>query len=129
MLQKIMLSAKPWQQFLLKLLSFILLAIATLLFFLCLAAIGITRIDTPEYILIPLTTILLTVSSFLDSYRLGRVFKEKGMVIGIIIGTIFSVLIIALAVYFKTFAFTKIFATKITAVMLAGIFGGILGVN
>ena len=129
MLQKFMLSAKPWQQFLLKLLSFILLAIATLLFFLCLAAIGITRIDTQEYILIPLTTILLTVSSFLDSYRLGRVFKEKGMVIGIIIGTIFSVLIIALAVYFKTFAFTKIFATKISAVMLAGIFGGILGVN
>ena len=129
MLQKIMLSAKPWQQFLLKLLSFILLSVATLLFLLCLAAIGITRIDTPEYILIPLTTILLTVSSFLDSYRLGKVFKEKGMVIGITIGTIFSILIIVLALYFGTFAFTQIFATKISAVMLAGICGGILGVN
>ena len=124
-----MLSAKPWQQFLLKLLSFILLSVATLLFFLCLAAIGITRIDTPEYILIPLTTILLTVSSFLDSYRLGKVFKEKGMVIGITIGTIFSILIIVLALYFGTFTFTQIFATKISAVMLAGICGGILGVN
>ena len=129
MLQKFMLSAKPWQQFILKLLSFILLSVATLLFFLCLAAIGITKIDTPEYILIPLTTILLTVSSFLDSFLLGKMFKEKGIAIGIIAGTVFSTLIIALSFYFGTFAFTQIFATKIVAVMLAGMCGGILGVN
>ena len=129
MLQKFMLSAKPWQQFLLKVLSFIMLCVTTLLFLMCIAAFAITRIDTPEYVLIPLTTILLTVSSFLDSFALGKIFKEKGIVLGAIVGIIFSILVVLLSIYFNTFVFTQIFITKISAVMLAGICGGILGVN
>ena len=129
MLQKFMLSAKPWQQFLIKFLSFTMLCISTLLFLLCIAAFTITRIDTPEYVLIPLTTILLTVSSFLDSFLLGKVFKEKGIAIGFTVGLIFCTLIILLAVYYDTLAFSEIFITKISAVLFAGICGGILGVN
>lgn len=129
MLQKFMLSTKPWQQFLIKFLSFTMLCISTLLFLLCIAAFTITRIDTPEYVLIPLTTILLTVSSFLDSFLLGKVFKEKGIAIGFTVGLIFCTLIILLAVYYDTLAFSEIFITKISAVLFAGICGGILGVN
>lgn len=106
-----------------------MLCISTLLFLLCIAAFTITRIDTPEYVLIPLTTILLTVSSFLDSFLLGKVFKEKGIAIGFTVGLIFCTLIILLAVYYDTLAFSEIFITKISAVLFAGICGGILGVN
>ena len=115
--------------FLFKILSFSILCIFTLVFFLCIAAFAIMKIDTPEYVLIPLSTILLTASSFLNSFAVGKVFKEKGIVLGITIGSIFSILITLLAFYFGTFAFTQIFITKISAVMLAGLLGGIIGVN
>ena len=129
MLQKFMLSAKPWQQFLIKFLAFTMVCVFTLLFFLCIAALGITRIDTPEYVLIPITTILLTASSFLDSFLLGKIFREKGIVIGFIVGLIFCLLIILLSIHYNTLAFSEIFITKISAVLLAGVCGGILGVN
>ncbi len=102
---------------------------ATIGFMLCIAAFGITKIDTPEYILIPLTTTLLTFSSFLDSYALGKLFKEKGIMIGGCVAGIFSVVVIALAVHFGTFAFSNILYTKLLAITFAGILGGILGVN
>ena len=124
-----MLSAKPWQRFLIKFLAFTMLCVFTLLFLICIAALGITRIDTPEYVLIPITTILLTTSSFLDSFLLGKIFREKGIVIGFIVGLIFCALIILLSIHYKTLVFSEIFITKISAVLLAGICGGILGVN
>ena len=96
---------------------------------LCIAAFGITKIDKPEYILIPLTTILLTLSSFLDSYALGKIFKEKGIMIGCCVAGIFSVIVITLAVHFDTFSFSNILYSKLLAVTFAGILGGILGVN
>ena len=129
MLQNFMLSAKPWQKYLMGIISFFLLCIATLLFMLCIAAFGITKVDTPEYVLIPLTTVLLTVSSFLDSFCLGKVFKEKGMLIGLSVGFIFSILIVVLSVHFGIFAFSNILYTKLSAVVLAAMCGGILGVN
>ena len=129
MLQNLMLSAKPWQKLIFNFISLILLCIATLGFMLCIAAFGITKIDTPEYILIPLTTILLTLSSFLDSYALGKIFKEKGIMIGCCVAGILSVIVITLAVHFDTFSFSNILYSKLLAVTFAGILGGILGVN
>ncbi len=124
-----MLSAKPWQKFIFHAISYLCFCIATLGFLLCIAAFAITKIDTPEYILIPLTTILLTFTSFLNSYALGKVFKEKGIAIGCSVAAIISIIIIALAVYFETFSFSNILYTKIASVFLAGVLGGILGVN
>ena len=129
MLQNFLISAKPLQKSILNFIFLILLCIATLGFILCIAAFGITKIDTPEYILIPLTTILLTISSFLDSYALGKIFKEKGIMIGCCVAGIFSVIVIALAVHFNSFAFSNILYSKLLAVTFAGILGGILGVN
>lgn len=129
MLQKFLISARPWQKYLIGIVSFVLLCIATILFMLCIAAITITKVDTPEYILIPITTILLTASSFLDSFLLGKIFKEKGFLLGICIGFIFSVMIVLLSYKFGTFAFSEILYTKLASVILAGICGGVLGVN
>lgn len=89
----------------------------------------ITSIDTPEYILVPLTTILLTLSSFIDSFLLAKVQKEKGIAIGFSTGIIFSVIVITLAIYHNSMVFTGIFFSKIFACILAGTLGGILGVN
>ncbi|MBQ3008557.1 MAG: TIGR04086 family membrane protein [Oscillospiraceae bacterium] len=129
MLHNFLLTAQPWQKFAFRAISFISTCIATLGFLLCVTAFIIVRIDTPEYILIPLTTCLLTFSSFLDSLFLAKVFKENGIIIGISIGIIFVLIIIMLAICNQSFAVTAMFATKVISIMMAGMLGGILGVN
>ena len=124
-----MISAKPGQRILINFISILFLTVATLGFFLCLVAFVIIRIDTPEYILIPLTTVILTFSSFLDSFLLAKVLKENGIAIGILTGIFFAVFIIAIALYYNTFCISNILITKILAVVLAGAVGGIIGVN
>ena len=77
MLQKILISAKPWQKNIANIILYIMVCISTITFLLCIAAFTIVRIDTPDYILVPLTTLLLTVASFLDAFLLGKIYKEK----------------------------------------------------
>lgn len=129
MFSKFLVTARPWQKYLFYLFTYIVLCITTLIFLLCIAAFTITRIDTPDYILIPITTVLLTCSSFIDSFLLGKTYKEKGFITGIAVGLIFSCLITLIAIKFGLFSFNEIYISKICAVMFAGISGGILGVN
>lgn len=129
MIQKFMVTARPWQRYLIGLITFLMVSLATLVFMLCIAAFMLTRIDTPDYILIPLTTVMLTVSSFLDAFLIGKVQKENGILIGLSIAAIFSMLIIVVALHYKTFQLSSIFISKIAAVIFAGIAGSIAGVN
>lgn len=124
-----MVTARPWQRYLIGLITFLMVSLATLVFMLCIAAFMLTRIDTPDYILIPLTTVMLTVSSFLDAFLIGKVQKENGILIGLSIAAIFSMLIIVVALHYKTFQLSSIFISKIAAVIFAGIAGSIAGVN
>ena len=89
----------------------------------------LVQVDTPDYVLIPLTTMILALSSFIDSFIISKVLKENGLVTGFAIGLIFTGITIALAIYYGTFTITSLFATKTAAVLSAGMFGGILGVN
>lgn len=129
MLHKFLFSTKPWQKYLFNILSFVIFCTFTLGFLLCIAAFMIVRIDTPEYVLIPLTTVMLVFASFIDSFLLSKVMKENGLATGIAVGGIFTVIVTALGIYHNTFAFTGLFFSKIFAVLLAGALGGILGVN
>ncbi len=129
MLQKFLLTARPGQKFAAKAAGYLVTCVATIGFLLCITAFVIVRVDTPDYILIPLTTALLTFSSFTDSFLLAKIFKEKGMAIGLSIGVIFAALVIMLALYNNTFAVTELLITKLTAIMMAGLLGGIIGVN
>ena len=129
MFDKFLITAKPWQRYTVYTIGYLILCIATMLFILSIAAFTITRIDTPDYILIPLTTILLTCSSFMDAFLLGKTYKENGLVTGAIIGLIFSLIITAISIKYSMFAFTGIYFSKIASVILAGMLGGLLGVN
>ena len=129
MIQKFMVTARPWQRYLIGFITFLMVSLATLVFMLCIAAFMLTRIDTPDYILIPLTTVMLTVSSFLDAFLIGKVQKENGILIGLSIAGIFCMLITVVALHYKTFQLSSIFISKIAAVLFAGIAGGIAGVN
>lgn len=128
-MQKFILSLHPWQKIMLQGICFVFTCVATGLFFLCGGAFYITNVDTPEHILIPLTTVLITLASFLDSVLLAKIFREKGIVIGLCTGTIFSLIIVIISAWYGNIAFTSIFVTKILSVIFAGILGGVLGVN
>ena len=121
--------SQSWQKYIFKIIAFLFMCKATLFFLTCIAAFMITRIDTPEYVLIPLTTILLVSSSFIDSFLIAKTMKENGILTGLIIGVIFSVIILLLALYHGTLAFTGVLISKTAAAILSGILGGILGVN
>lgn len=129
MLHKFLFTWRPWKKYAVKIISFTMVCAATLVFMLCISAFMIIRVDTPDYVLIPLTTVLLTFSSFIDSFFLAKAMKENGIITGITIGIIFTVIVILLAVYYNTLSFSTIFFSKVSAVILAGILGGILGVN
>ncbi len=129
MLQKFMITARPWQKYMINFAIYIMLCIATLGFILCIGAFAITRIDTPDYILIPLTTIMLTCASFTDAFLLGKVYKENGFATGLAVGLIFCAIITLVAVKYGIFAFTNLYISKAAAVLFAGILGGIAGVN
>lgn len=124
-----MISSRPVQKIALNCFVYLMFAISSLAFILCIAAFVIIRIDTPEYVLIPLTTVLVTIASFINSFLLSKVNKENGLFTGLVTGCIFTAIIIAVAVYHQSFAFSNLFFTKAAAVMLAGALGGILGVN
>ncbi len=129
MFSKFLVTARPWQKSLVYLVTYLIVCVATLIFLLCIAAFTITRIDTPDYILIPITTVLLTCSAFIDSFLLGKTYKEKGVIIGLAVGMIFTALITLISFKYGLFSFNEIYISKICAVISAGILGGILGVN
>lgn len=129
MFSKFLVTARPWQKFLVYLITYLTVCIATLVFLLCIAAFTITRIDTPDYILIPLTTILLTCSSFIGSFILAKTYKEKGFITGMAVGLIFTCLVTVVSFKYGLFSFNEIYLSKICAVLFAGILGGVVGVN
>ena len=129
MLQKLMLTQKPWQKIVLKVFIFITVCLATIGFLFCCAAFIIVRIDTPEYVLVPLTTGLMSFAAFLDSFLLSKLFKENGMIIGLATSAILVLLVVSSALIYGTFSMTSIFLTKVFAIIMAGALGGILGVN
>lgn len=129
MLQKLMLNQKTWQKVVMHTVIFLTVCTATFGFLLCCGALVIVRIDTPDYVLVPITTALMTFSSFIDSFLLGKVYKENGLIIGAATGGLFVLIIVILALFYRSFALTPLLLSKVCAVMAAGLLGGILGVN
>ena len=96
---------------------------------LCIAALAITKVDTPEHLLIPLTTILITLSSFLGSFILSKLFRENGLLVGSCVSAVFTVMILIMSFAYSTFNISGLLFSKLAAVFTSGILGGILGVN
>ncbi len=128
MLQRIMMAQTNLQKFITKSIIGLIVSFATFGFFICVLSLIIIRVDTPQYILIPITTGILTFASFIDSFLLAKIFKENGLLIGLLTGFVFVVILLVCAFSMQTFSFSSLFFTKFFAIMLAGALGGLLGV-
>ncbi len=128
-MQKLLISKTNTQKLIIKILLSILVCVMSFGFLISVFSLIILRFDTPQYILIPITTGILIFASFLDSFILAKLFKENGLFIGVFVSFVFVVLFIVCAVLSDSLSFTNIFFTKIISILLAGTLGGIAGVS
>ncbi len=129
MLQKILISKTSTQRLIIKIIIGLVLSFVSFGFLLCVVSFFIINVDTPQYILIPITTAMLTFASFLDSFILAKVFKENGLFIGVFVSLVFIIIFISCAVISNSFSLTNLFFTKVVAILLSGVIGGLLGVS
>lgn len=112
-----------------KVLSLILFCFLTVLVFFSIAAFIITKTDFSYEILVTLTTSLLALSAFVDSFVVSRIIKENGMFIGLIIGAIIFIFVLLASIFYGQLKLSSMLFTKFAAIMLSGTIGGIVGVN
>ncbi len=129
MLLKFLISKTSTQKLIIKIIICLILSFFTFGFLLCAFSLIILQFDTPQNILIPITTGILTFSSFIDSFILAKVFKENGLIIGVFISLVFIMIFIVCAVVSSSFSLTNLFYTKVISIFLAGVLGGLIGVS
>lgn len=112
-----------------KIFLLLIVIIATIVLFMSVSAFIIYRIDYSGEILIPVSTAVLALSVFIDSFFISKKLKENGMFIGLFIGFLSFLIIIILSFYNNSFNFSQALAVKLAASLLSGAIGGIVGVN
>lgn len=94
-----------------------------------LTAFIITKTDFTFEILLPLTSVILAVSSFICSFITSRYHKENGLICGILAASVISVFVISISLFNNTFNISIPLLTKICSIYFSGAAGGIIGVN
>lgn len=129
MLGKFLIAQKPSVQTAIKAIILIVSCTLSILLLFCITAVIIVKIDTPDTILVPLTTILFALAAFGISFLFAKSKKENGFIIGISIGIVFFAMIVLIALFTAQFKLSNIFFTKFFTIMISGALGGVLGVN
>lgn len=83
----------------------------------------------PKQTIPVLTVIVSCVAVFLGSFIASLLLKEKGIVNGLIIAFLFSSIVLCIAFFIYEAEFGLSGLTKLAAIFISGILGGILGVN
>lgn len=97
---------------------------------LALTALILGKMETLPKGAIPVLTILIScVAVFLGSFIASLMLKEKGIINGMIIAFLFSAIVFAIAFFTYEAEFGVSGITKLAAIFISGILGGILGVN
>ncbi len=93
------------------------------------SALILTLGSLSESIAFPLSSLSLGVGCFFGSRYTAKKLQEKGYLCGIINGGILFLLNTIVSIIINGFSFTIISLIRFTIVMLAGIIGGITGIN
>ena len=97
---------------------------------LALLAFILGKMETLPKGIIPVLTIIVScVAVFFGSFIASLMLKEKGIVNGLIIAFIFSAIVLSIAFFTYEAEFGLSGITKLAAIFISGILGGILGVN
>ena len=128
MLQKII-NKSDTLKILIRLLLIIGLCLLCNIMLFSLTAFVITKTDFTFEILLPLTSVILAVSSFISGFITSRYHKENGLICGILVAFVISVFVISISLFYNTFNISIPLLTKICSICFSGAAGGIIGVN
>ena len=99
--------------------TFILLLIFSWLF---------TKTQIPAWWAVPLATAAVCVGCFVSAHVLAKKIKKNGLFCGLCAGAFFFVIYLAAALLNGQFEFTTLASIKLVCYLLAGCFGGYLGI-
>lgn len=97
---------------------------------LAITAFILSKMETLPKSMIPvLTTIVSCAAVFLGAFSASLQLKERGIVNGLIIAFLFSSVVLTIAFFTYEAEFGLSGVSKLAAVFISGILGGVLGVN
>ena len=97
---------------------------------LALMALILGKMETLPKGIIPVLTIIVScVAVFLGAFIASLMLKERGIINGLVIAFLFSAIVLSVAFFTYETEFGLSGVTKLAAIFISGILGGILGVN
>ncbi len=96
---------------------------------LCVTAVVLTNVDVPADLHQPITTVLTALSTLISSYMVGKKRQKSGLVLGLSVGGIVFLILFLLSAIFGDRVVSMQTVVKLAALLSAGGFGGLSGVN
>ncbi len=87
-----------------------------------------TKTQLPAWSAVPMATCAVCLGCFVCGMILARSFKKNGLFCGLCTGTVFYLIYLAAALLNGQFDFTAMAGIKLVCYILAGCFGGYLGI-
>ena len=87
-----------------------------------------TKTQLPSWSAVPMATCAVCLGCFVCGMSLARSFKKNGLFCGLCTGTVFYLVYLAAALLNGQFDFTAMAGIKLVCYILAGCFGGYLGI-
>lgn len=86
-------------------------------------------VDLSDKVLEIVSVVLLGLESYMSAYFSTQIARTKGLLQGVICGSLIFVFILLLSIIFRRFTFSNMFFIKLIVSILLGAVGGIKGIN
>jgi len=94
-----------------------------------LMAFVITKIDFSESVSLTLATIAIVVGTFFSGFVSARLFKRRGLFVGLITGLLVFMLLVVISLALTSSSISTLFLIRLVMVAFSSSLGGIVGVN
>ncbi|MDD4698737.1 MAG: TIGR04086 family membrane protein [Oscillospiraceae bacterium] len=94
-----------------------------------LMAFVLTKSDFGESVSLTLATIAIAIGTFLGGFVSARLFKRRGLFIGLITGLLTFIILVIIALSTTDTAISSLFLIRLAVVAASSSLGGIFGVN
>jgi len=94
-----------------------------------LMAFVITKIDFTESVSLTLATIAIVVGTFFGGFVSARLFKRRGLFVGLITGLLVFMLLVIISLALTGSSISSLFLIRLIVVAFSSSLGGVLGVN
>lgn len=97
--------------------------------FLIIFSLIISKKSIPHAFFSILALIAVSISSFIGSFILSKINKQKGLINGMFLGLIISSIIYIIGIAFNGMTVTNLLYIKFISIIISSCLGGVLGIN